>query len=83
VPAELEAAGAGEGLAEDQTGSVVESFEGLRVELVQSALLAARLGRGAFGRPAPGGSLAKDALQAATRDEFGLGRWGAHRLLLS
>jgi hypothetical protein len=50
VPAELETTGALQGLAEDQTGPVVESFKGLRVELVD-AVLAPGLGGAGFDRP--------------------------------
>jgi hypothetical protein len=49
VPAELETTGALQGLAEDQAGAVVESFERLRVELVD-AVLTSGLGRAGFNR---------------------------------
>jgi hypothetical protein len=50
VPAELEPAGALQGLAEDQAGPVVESFERLGVELVDGVLTPG-LGRVGFDRP--------------------------------
>jgi hypothetical protein len=50
MPAELETPGALQGLAEDQAGPVVESFERLGVELVD-ALLAPGLGGAGFDRP--------------------------------
>jgi hypothetical protein len=64
VPADLEARGAGE-LAEDQAGPVVEGLEGLRVELVQAALLAPGLGVAAIDWSATGGSLTKHSVQPA------------------
>jgi hypothetical protein len=51
VPAKLETAGALQGLAEDQAGPVVESFERLGVEIVDAALLAPGLGGAGFNRP--------------------------------
>jgi hypothetical protein len=69
VPADLEARGTGKRLAEDQAGSVVESFESLGVELLESALLAPRLGLGAFGQASPRGSMAEYAVQPAARDK--------------
>lgn len=50
MPAELETTGALQGLAEDQAGPVVESFERLRVELID-AVLAPGLGGTGFDRP--------------------------------
>jgi hypothetical protein len=65
VAAELETAGALEGLAEDQASPVVESFEGLGIELIDAALLTPGLGCVGFGRPSSRGSLAKNAIQPA------------------
>jgi hypothetical protein len=65
MAANLEAAGARQGLAEDQASAVVEGFEGLRIELVQAALLTPWLGAGGFDRSTPGGSLTKYAVQPA------------------
>jgi hypothetical protein len=50
VPAELETTGALQGLAEDQAGAVVESFERLGVELID-AVLTPGLGGAGFDRP--------------------------------
>ena len=50
MPAELETSGALQGLAEDQAGPVVESFERLGVELVD-AVLTPWLGGAGFDRP--------------------------------
>lgn len=80
MPAELEAPGPGEGLAEDQAGPVVEGFKGLGIELGRGALLAPWLGACSFGRPASGGSLAQNAVQPAARDESCVRGWGAHLL---
>jgi hypothetical protein len=79
VPANLEASRPRKRLAKDQAGSVVESFERLRVELVD-ALLTPGLGGVAFGRPPSRGSLAKNAIQPAARDERCVGGWTAQRL---
>jgi hypothetical protein len=65
VPADLEATGALQGLAEDQAGPVVKGFERLGVELVDVGLLTPRLGGAAFDRPPSRGSLAKNAVQPA------------------
>ena len=50
VAAELETPGALQGLAEDQAGPVVESFERLGIELID-AVLAPGLGGAGFDRP--------------------------------
>ena len=50
MPAELETTGALQGLAEDQAGPVVESFERLGVELID-AVLTPGLGGAGFDRP--------------------------------
>ena len=50
MPAELETTGALQGLAENQAGPVVESFERLGIELVD-AVLAPGLGGAGFDRP--------------------------------
>ncbi len=69
MPARLEAGGARQGFTEDQASPVVESFEGLRIELVEATLLAPGLGSGAFGRSPSGMRLTEDAVQSAARDE--------------
>ena len=79
VPAELETPGARQGLAEDQAGPVVESFERLGVELVDRSARARAGWR--WLRPALlRGSLAKNAVQPAARDELCVGGWAAHRI---
>jgi hypothetical protein len=65
VAVSSEAPGAGEGLAEDQASPVVESFESLSVQVVDSLLLAPWLGRGDIRRPASPRVLAQDAVQPA------------------
>jgi hypothetical protein len=64
VPAELETAGALQGLAEDQASPVVEGFERLGVELID-AVLTPGLGCAGFDRAPSRGTLAKDAVQPA------------------
>jgi hypothetical protein len=83
VPAQLESPGSGKRLAENQAGSVVESFEGLRVEVVYRVLLAPGLGRRGVRRPPSHGVLAENSVQPAARDEFRVLGGVTHRLLLS
>jgi hypothetical protein len=77
VAAYLKAAGAREGLAEDQAGPVVESFEGLRIELV-GGVLATGLGRRGI-RRTPTHGLAENAVQPAARGELRLLGCISHR----
>jgi hypothetical protein len=65
VPAQLEPRGPGERLTEDQASPVVESFESLGVQVVDSVLLAPRLGRGDVRWSPSPGVLAQDAVQPA------------------
>jgi hypothetical protein len=65
VPAQLEPRGPGKRLTEDQASPVVESFESLSVQVVDSLLLAPWLGRGDIRRPASPRVLAQDAVQPA------------------
>ncbi len=80
MTAELETTGALQGLAEDQASPVVEGFERLGIEIVDAGLLTPRLGGAAFDRPPSRGSLAKNAIQPATRDERRVGGWTTHRV---
>jgi hypothetical protein len=65
MPAQLEPRGPGKRLTEDQAGPVVESFESLGVQVVDSVLLTPRLGRGDIRRPPSSRVLAQDAVQPA------------------
>jgi hypothetical protein len=80
VPAQLETRGTGQRLTEDQASPVVESFEGLRVEIVDGVSLPPWLGCRGIRRPPTGGVLAENAVQPAPRDELRALGCVAHRL---
>ena len=78
VPADAEAAGARQGLAEDQAGPVVEGLKSVSSSSIRCAR--ARAGWRGFCRPSSGGSLAKTPFEPAARDERRVVRCDAHRL---
>lgn len=80
MPAQLEPPRPGKRLAKNQASPVVESFEGLRIEVVYRVLLASGLGRRRIGRSPSPGVLTEHAVQPATRDEFCVLGGVAHRL---
>jgi hypothetical protein len=65
VPAQLEPRGPGKRLTEDQASPVVESFESLGVQVVDSMLLTPWLGCGDICWPPSPRVLAQDAVQPA------------------
>jgi hypothetical protein len=82
MPAQLEPPGPRKRLAENQAGAVVESFKGLRIELVDGVSLASRLRRRGI-RRSPTHRATKHAVQPAARDELRVLESIAHRSLLS
>jgi hypothetical protein len=70
VTADLEAPRPGKRIPQDQTGSVVDGFKGLGVELVDVLSLAPRLRGAAVSRSPSSRVLAKDAVQPAARNEL-------------
>jgi hypothetical protein len=80
VPAQLKPPGTGKRLAEDQASPVVESFKGLRVEVVDGVPLAPRLGGRRIRRPPTNWVLAENAVQPAPRDELRVLGCIAHRI---